>query len=234
MEGKVHYDVRNHISSVVRMYHTETVVHSRYTGVAATHDPPSHSQAGTGGARRIKVLRATRGGRVGQGSGRAARPLQAAPAIPSQPEARNLGEEVGGGLAMGRRPHLQDEVPHVSEPKARWRRGRQHQETCLEVLPAEDRARPHRTVPALGDGSRHCPVLVVAVPLANERPPLQGVPGMEAAGKDAVGGGAEGDGKVEESVEDPGPSGRWEMRAGSSRLPHLNGCGKAGAPAGEE
>jgi len=24
---------------------------------------------------------------------------------------------------MGSRPHLQDEVPHASEPKARWRRG---------------------------------------------------------------------------------------------------------------
>jgi len=59
---------------------------------------------------------------------------------------------------MGRRRYLQDEVPHAREPKARWRHGRQHQETCLDVLPAEERARPHRTVFALGEGPRHCPV----------------------------------------------------------------------------
>jgi len=107
---------------------------------------------------------------------------------------------------MGRRPHIQDEVPHASEPKARWRRSRQHQVTCLEVLPAEDRERPHRTVPALGEGSPHYPVLVVPVPLARERPPLQGVPGIEVAAKGAVGGGAEGYGEVEETMEDPGPT----------------------------
>jgi len=69
---------------------------------------------------------------------------------------------------MGRRPHLQDEVPHARETKARWRRGRQHQETCLEILPAEDRTRPHWTVPALGQSSARCPVLVVQVPRKRE------------------------------------------------------------------
>jgi len=107
---------------------------------------------------------------------------------------------------MGRKPHLQDGVPHDREPKARWRRGRQHQETCLKVLPAEDRAGPHRTVPALSEGSPHCPVLVVSVPHANERPPTQGVSGMEGVAEDSLGRGAEGDREVEEPVEDPGPT----------------------------
>jgi len=51
---------------------------------------------------------------------------------------------------MGRRPHLQGEVPYAREPKARWRSGRQHQEARLEVLPAKDRTRPHRSIPAVG------------------------------------------------------------------------------------
>jgi len=62
--------------------------------------------------------------------------------------------------------------------------------------------------------------------------PLQGVPGMEAAAKGAVGRGAEGDGKVEEPVEDTGPTCRQEVRKGSAGLPHRNGCGKAGATCG--
>jgi len=109
---------------------------------------------------------------------------------------------------MGRRPHLQDEVPHARETKARWHRGRQHQETCLEVLPAEDRTRPHWTVPALGQSSAQCPVLVVQVPLANERSPVQGVCGMENAAEGSVGGSAEGDQEVEKQVGGPGPARR--------------------------
>jgi len=35
---------------------------------------------------------------------------------------------------------------------------------------------------------------------------------------------------VEEPVEDPGPTCRWEMRAGGAGLPHHNRCGEAGAP----
>jgi len=52
------------------------------------------------------------------------------------------------------------------------------------------------------------PVLVVPMSLANERPPLQGVSGMEDAAEDSVGGGAEGDQEVEEQVDDPGPAGQ--------------------------
>ena len=108
---------------------------------------------------------------------------------------------------MGRRPHLQGEVPHAGKPKARWRRGQQHQEACLKVLPAKDRTRPHRTVPALGESSARCQMLVVQVPLANERPPFQGVSGMENAAVGSVGGGAEGNQEVEEQVDGPGPAG---------------------------
>jgi len=133
---------------------------------------------------------------------------------------------------MGWRPHLQGEVPHAKEPEARWRGGRQYQEACLEVLPAEDRARPHRRVPALGQGAPHCPVLVVPPPLANERPPLQGVSGVEDAAEDSVSRSVVGDGEVEEPVEGPGLTCRQQVRAGGAGLPRLNGCGKAGATPG--
>ena len=100
------------------------------------------------------------------------------------------------------------------------------------VRVTENRARPHRIVPSLGQGSPHRSVLVVRVPLSDKRPPLQGVPGMEVVAKGDVGGGAEGDGKVEEPVEDPGPACRQEVRTGSAGLPHRNRCGKAGATCG--
>jgi len=41
------------------------------------------------------------------------------PAIPHKPQARNLGEEVGGGTPMGWRSDLEDEVPHAKEPETR-------------------------------------------------------------------------------------------------------------------
>jgi len=47
---------------------------------------------------------------------------------------------------------------------------------------------------------------------------------MEVAAEDSVGRGAEGDREEEEPVEDPGPTCRWEIRAGGAGLPHLNGC----------
>ena len=63
-----------------------------------------------------------------------------------------------------------------------------------------------------GPGQQYrCPVLVVQVPLANERPPLQGVSRMEDAAENSVGGGVEGDQEVEEQVDGPGPAGRREM-----------------------
>jgi len=70
------------------------------------------------------------------------------------------------------------------------------------------------------------------MPLANERPPLQGVPGMEDAAEYSVGGGAEGDQEVEEQVDGPGSAGRWDVRAGGAGLPLLYGRGKVGAAAG--
>jgi len=55
---------------------------------------------------------------------------------------------------------------------------------------------------------------------------------MEDAAKGAVGGGAEGDGEVEELVEDRGSTCRQVMWTGGAGLPHLNRCGKAGAAPG--
>ena len=64
-------------------------------------------------------------------------------------------------------------------------------------------------LPALGQDPPYCPVLVVPVPLANERPPFRGVSGMEDAAEDPVGRGEGGDWEVEEPAEEPGPPGRW-------------------------
>jgi len=69
---------------------------------------------------------------------------------------------------------------------------------------AENRARPHRSVPALGNGRRHCPVVVAPEPRADRRLPLEGVSRMEDVAEDSVGVGAEGDRQAEEPVYDPG------------------------------
>jgi len=58
--------------------------------------------------------------------------------IPCQPQAEDLGEEVGRGMSVGWGSGLKDEVLHAEEPKTRWRGGRQYQKARLEVLPAED------------------------------------------------------------------------------------------------
>jgi len=44
--------------------------------------------------------------------------------IPRQPQAGDLGEEVGGGTPVGWRSDLEDEVPDAKEPETRWRGGR--------------------------------------------------------------------------------------------------------------
>ena len=41
------------------------------------------------------------------------------PTNPRQPQAGNLGEEVGVGTSVGRRSDLEDEVPHAEEPETR-------------------------------------------------------------------------------------------------------------------
>jgi len=133
---------------------------------------------------------------------------------------------------MGRRAHLQVEVLHAKATETGRSGGRQHQGYRLKVLPAEGGARPHRAVPAQRNGSPHRPVLVVPVPVANERAPFQGVSAVKDAAEDYVGGSAEVDQEVEEQVDGPGPAGRWEMRAGGAGLPIVHGRGKAGAAAG--
>ena len=72
-------------------------------------------------------------------------------------------------------------------------------------------------------------MLVVPEPEADEGPPLQGVSEVEGTAENSVGGCEEGDGEVEEPVEDPGSAGRREMQPGSARLPLHHGCWKAGA-----
>ena len=75
-------------------------------------------------------------------------------------------------------------------------------------------------------------MLVVPAPDPDPGTPLQGVPGVEAAAEDPVGGGEEGDQEVEGLVEDQGPPGGREVQPGGTGLPLLYGCGKAGAASG--
>jgi len=141
----------------------------------------------------------------------------------------DLGEEVGRGMTVGLGSGLKDEVLHAEEPKSQWRGGREYQKAHLEVLPAEARTYPHRTIPALGKGLPRCPVLVVQVPLANERPPLQVVSRVADAAEASVGRGAEGDQKVEKQVDGPGPGDGREVWADSTGFGRLYGRGKTGA-----
>ena len=62
---------------------------------------------------------------------------------------------------MGWGPDLYKEVQNAKKPEAGWRGCWKHQEACLEVLPAEDRALPYRTIPALDEIPFDSPVLVV-------------------------------------------------------------------------
>jgi hypothetical protein len=54
----------------------------------------------------------------------------------------------------------------------------------------------------------HHPVLVVPIPNANARTLPQGVPGVERAAEDLMGGGREVNREMEESLEGPGSAGR--------------------------
>jgi len=62
--------------------------------------------------------------------------------------------------------------------------------------------------------------------------PLQCVSGREVPAEDLVGRSAEGDWEVEEPVEDPGSTCRWEMWAGGSGLPLVHERGKASTTSG--
>jgi len=123
------------------------------------------------------------------------------PPIPRKPQAGDLREEVGGSAPVGWGPDLQDEVPYAKDPEARWRGGRQHQETRLAVLPDQDRALPDRAVPQLDEEPTYPAMLVAPAPDADPGPPFQGVPREEAAAEDPVGGGEEADWEVEGPLE---------------------------------
>ena len=78
----------------------------------------------------------------------------------------------------------------------------------------------------------HPTVLVVPIPDADPRPPLQGAPGVKAAAEDPVGGGEEGDWEVEGPVEGTGPPGRVEVQPGGAGLYRHHGCRQAGSEGG--
>jgi len=94
------------------------------------------------------------------------------------------------------------------------------------------RARPNVVIEirwCLAHKGVHRLVLVVPAPNADGGLPVQGVSGMGGAAKDPVGGGVGGKREVEEPVEDPGSTGRWEVWAGGAGFPLFYGCWKAGA-----
>ena len=76
----------------------------------------------------------------------------ASPTIPREPQAGDLGEEVGRGAPVGWRPDLQDEVPDAEKPEDGQHGSWEHQEASLEVLPDHDGALPDRAVPQLDEG----------------------------------------------------------------------------------
>jgi len=88
-------------------------------------------------------------------------------------------------------------------------------------------------VPQLDEERAHPAMLVVPVPEPDSGAPLQGVSGVGGPTGDSVGGGAEGDWEGEGQVEDPGPPGGREVRAGGTGLPLRHGCGEAGAGRGD-
>jgi len=80
---------------------------------------------------------------------------------------------------VGWGPDLYKEIQNAKKPEARRYSCWEHQEACLKVLPAEDRALPYRTIPALDEIPFDSPVLVVQVPPAVEGSPFEKVPTME-------------------------------------------------------
>jgi len=102
---------------------------------------------------------------------------------------------------VGWGPDLYKEVQNAKKPEAGWCGCWEHQEACLEVLPAEDRVLPYRTIPALDEIPFDSPVLVVQVPKANEGLPFKEVPTMEECAEDPVEGGMEGSRERKVAVE---------------------------------
>jgi len=143
----------------------------------------------------------------------------------------NLGREISEKKwaearqwAGGRTTKTKHRLPKNQKPDGGW----EHQEDCLAVLPDQDGTLPDRVVPSLDERPAHPSVLVVPVPDPDSGAPLlQGVFGVDSPTENSVGG-AEGDWEVGESVEDPGPPSRWEVRSGGAGLPLCHRCEKAG------
>jgi len=125
----------------------------------------------------------------------------AAPQVSCEHQAGDRREEVGGSTDVGWRPDLQEEIQDARKSETGWHSSWEVQEACLEVRPDKNGALPDGTVPALGESSPDSPVLVVPVANTDEGPPPQGVPEVEGAAEDLVGGGVQGDGEREAAVE---------------------------------
>jgi hypothetical protein len=76
---------------------------------------------------------------------------------------RRNGLRPDKGWRPDHQKQLQDAEPTAAGQDGVW----EFQEARLEVLPAEDRALPHRAIAELDEEAAHRPVLVVPVPDAN-------------------------------------------------------------------
>ena len=90
---------------------------------------------------------------------------------------------------MGWRPDHQKEIQDAEKPEVGRYGCRKYQAASRKVLPAEDGALPHRRIPALDEISPDPAVLVVPMPHADKKPPLEEVSEMEEGAEDLVGGG---------------------------------------------
>jgi len=108
----------------------------------------------------------------------------ATPTVAGQPQAGDLGEEVGGSTAVGWGKGLQDEVQDAEKPEAGWHSCWELQEACLAVLPDEDGALSHRAVSPLDENPTHSPVLVVPIPEPDSGAPLQRLSEVEGPTED--------------------------------------------------
>jgi len=133
---------------------------------------------------------------------------------------------------MGWRPDLQEEIQNAEMPEAGWHGCWEHQQACLEVLSAEDGALSDRRISALDEITSNSPVLVVPMPQADKRSPLEEVSEVEGGAENPVGGGVQGDGKREGAVESSRAFCGSGVQSGGAGFPFLDGCREDSAGCG--
>jgi len=187
--------------------------------IASAQGSPREREGRRMGQARSRGARCPRGGMAEFCGPAGGGMLGAAPQIPRAPQAGDHREETGRGPTVGWRPDLQEKAQDAKEPEAGRHGGWEYQEARLEALPDEEMPLPHRAVSPVDEEPAYRSVLVVPVPDSDSRSPFQGVPRVGCRAEGLVGGGAETNWEVEESVEDPRLSGRWAVRSGGIGFP---------------